>query len=40
VVSSSDKHPVGLEAIAIALGFEGNKSDITITDVLRDIANK
>jgi hypothetical protein len=25
VVSSSDKHPVGLEAIAIALGFEGNK---------------
>lgn len=40
VVNSSDKHPSGLEAIAIALGFEVNKSDITITDVLRDIANK
>ncbi|MDQ6471518.1 histidine kinase [Flavobacterium sp. LHD-80] len=39
VVSSSDKHPVGLEAIAIALGYEGNKS-ITITDVLRNIANR
>lgn len=38
-VSSSDKHPSALEAIAIALGYEGSNS-ITITDVLRDIANR
>lgn len=38
VVSSSDKHPSALEAIAIALGYEG-RSSVTITDVLRNIAN-
>ena len=40
VVSSSDRYPSGLEAIAIALGFNGEQLDVTITDVLKDIANK
>ena len=40
VVSTSDKYPRGLEAIAIALGFKVDKLDVTITDVLQDIANK
>lgn len=40
VVSSSDAKPSGIEAIAIALGFQGSSLDSTITDVLRDIANK
>lgn len=38
-VSSSDKHPSALEAIAIALGYEGSNS-VTITDALRNIANR
>ncbi|GAA4134348.1 hypothetical protein GCM10022250_28950 [Flavobacterium chungbukense] len=38
-VSSSDKHPSTLEAIAIALGYEGSNS-VTITDALRNIANR
>jgi hypothetical protein len=38
-VSSSDKYPSALEAIAIALGYEGNNS-VTITDVLRNIVNR
>ena len=38
VVSSLNKYPSALEAIAMALGYEGNDS-ITITDVLRDIPN-
>lgn len=39
VVSSSDKYPSALEAIAIALGYEGNNS-VTITDALRNISNR
>ncbi|WP_427875354.1 histidine kinase [Flavobacterium sp. MMS24-S5] len=39
VVSSSDKHPSALEAIAIALGYEGSNS-VTITDALRNISNR
>lgn len=39
LVSSSDKHPSALEAIAIALGYEESNSG-TITDVLRNIANR
>lgn len=39
VVSTLDKYPSGLEAIAIALGFR-DKLDVSITDVLQDIANK
>jgi hypothetical protein len=35
VVSTSDKYPSGLEAIAIALGFKGDKLDVTITDGYR-----
>lgn len=38
-VSSSDKYPSALEAIAIALGYEGSNS-VTITDVLRNIVNR
>jgi len=38
-VSSSNKFPSALEAIAIALGYEGSNS-MTITDVLRDIVNR
>lgn len=38
-VSSLNKFPSALEAIAIALGYEGSNS-ITITDVLRDIVNR
>lgn len=39
VVSSSDKHPSALEAMAIALGYEESNSG-TITEVLRDIATR
>ncbi len=38
-VSSSDRYPSALEAIAIALGYEGSNS-ATITDVLRNIGNR
>jgi len=39
VVSSSDKYPSALEAIAIALGYQGNNS-VTTTDVLRNMVIK
>ncbi|TDX09016.1 histidine kinase [Flavobacterium sp. S87F.05.LMB.W.Kidney.N] len=39
VVSSSDKYPSALEAIAIALGYEESNA-VTITDVLRNIVNR
>ncbi len=39
VVSSSDKYPSALEAIAIALGYQERNSS-TITDVLRNIVNR
>nr|WP_241774308.1 hypothetical protein [Flavobacterium sp. Root935] len=38
-VSSSDKYPSALEAIAIALGYEESNA-VTITDVLRNIVNR
>ena len=40
VVSSDDKHPVGLEAIAITLGYKGGHYNNTITDVLSEINHK
>lgn len=40
VVSPSDKHPSGLEAIGIALGYTDERLRHTITDVLKDIALK
>ncbi|MND80472.1 hypothetical protein D3C80_722440 [compost metagenome] len=38
-VSSSDKYPSALEAIAISLGYEGSNS-VTITDALGNISNR
>jgi hypothetical protein len=40
VVSSSDKNPSGLEAIGIALGYTDGQFKSTITDVLKEIAQK
>ena len=40
VVSTDDSAPVGLEAIAVALGYTQSELRSTITDVLRDISNK
>jgi hypothetical protein len=39
-VNYSDKSPSALEAIAIALGFTNDQFQTTVTDVLKDIANK
>ena len=40
VVSSSDKNPSGLEAIANALGYTDGQFKHTITDVLKEISQK
>ena len=40
VVSASDETPSGLEAIGIALGFTDGPFKNTITEVLKEIAEK
>lgn len=40
VVQRTNDKPSALEAIAIALGFDSSRNPRTITDVLKDIADK
>jgi len=39
-VRTSDDAPSAVEAIAIALGYDSSRSPRTITEVLKDIADK